>query len=107
MEQNMNDLEVSSLSAAAVTAVAAIARLDDADRAAALQLLGTSRGARVWTPRPLGVAPTMTGLVKERDREAIYDSAEWISEFLRGSTAVAYALQARGLADLSALLGGA
>ena len=106
MEQNMNNLDVNGLSEAAVAAIAHFARLGDADRAAALKLLGISRGARIWTPRTLGAVPTMTGLVQERDREAIYASSEWSAEYMRGSTAVAYALQAKGLGDLSVRLEG-
>lgn len=106
---NMNALGpggAGGLSEAALAAIAGFARLGDADRATALRMLGIRRGTRVWTPRALDAVPTLTGLVEERDREAIYGSAAWASLYRPGRTVVAYVLQARGLADLSAALEG-
>jgi len=89
-----------------LAAIAGVARLGDTDRAAALRMLGIRRGTRVWTPRVIDAVPTLTGLVEKRDRETIYDSPEWAALYRRGRTVVAYALQAKGLGELSAALDG-
>ncbi len=101
MEQNMNDGEAAGLSEAAIAAIAGFARLGAADRAAAMAMLGAARGTRVWTPRSIGVVPTLTGLVQDRDRDAIYASSAWAADYRPVTWVTAYILQARGLARLS------
>lgn len=105
MEQKMNNVEAGGLSEAAIAAIAGFARLGAADRATAMTMLGAARGTRVWTPRPIGVVPTLTGLVRERDREAIYGSSAWAAHYRPVNSVVAYVLQARGLARLSMQIG--
>ena len=105
MEQNMNKVEAGGLSEAAIVAIAGFARLGAADRAAAMTMLGVARGTRVWSPRSTDVLPTLTGLVQERDREAIYASSAWAARYRPVTWVTAYVLQARGLAQLSMQIG--
>lgn len=106
MEHNMNVTRSERLSDAAVAAVASLAHLGDAERRAALKMLGITRGHRVWAPRGTSDLPTLTALVPARDRDAIYGSTAWAGAYRWATTRVAYIVQARGLARLSADLGG-
>ena len=107
MEHSMNKgTGEQGLSEATISVIAGFARLGAADRTAALQMLGITRGTRVWTPRVLGALPTLTGLVHDRDREAIYGSSAWAADYRPVRRVIAYVLQAQGLATLSASLGG-
>ncbi len=106
MEQNTGASARGGVSEAALGVLAAIGRLDEADRTAVLRAHGLALGPRLWRAQDGGGLPTLTGLLPERDREAIYSSADWASAYRSARTLVAYVLQAPGLADLSAVLGG-
>lgn len=102
---NKSRPQVKELDAEALAAVAVLARLGEVDRRKAIHAIGFAEVRRIWTPRVIGEIPTLTALVAERDREAIYASPAWVA-YRRGQTVVVYILQARGLATLSARLGG-
>ena len=106
MEQNRSALAPGGVSEAALGVLAAIGRLDEADRAAVLRAHGLALGPRLWRAQDGGGLPTLTGLLPERDRQGIYSSAGWASDYRPVKTLVAYVLQAPGLAELSAMLGG-
>ncbi|RYC31267.1 hypothetical protein D3273_14205 [Lichenibacterium minor] len=106
MEQNMNIKQANGLSEAALAMLAAIGRLAEADRAAVLRAHGLALGPRLWRVQDGNSLPTLTRLLPDRDREAIYASDAWAAAHRPVETLIAYVLQAPGLAELSALLGG-
>ena len=103
---NKGQSQAKDLGAEALAAVAVLVRLGEADRRKAVQALGYAEVRRIWTPRDLGALPTLTALVAERDREAIYAAPAWATTYKRTTTMVVYILQAPGLAVLSSQLGG-
>ena len=106
VEQNMNISGADRLSEAALATLAAIARLGEADRIAVLRAHGLALGPRLWRVQDGNSLPTLTGLLPDRDREAIYASDAWAAAYRPVETLIAYVLQSAGLAELSALLGG-
>ena len=106
MEQNTNNSGADRLSEAALATLAAIARLGEADRIAVLRAHGLALGPRLWRVQDGVDLPTLTRLVPERDREAIYGSDAWLGAYQPGEVLIAYILQAPGMAELSAMLGG-
>ena len=106
MEQNMNIIPANGMSDAALAMLGAIGRLGEADRAAVLRAHGLALGPRLWRVQGGNSLPTLTQLLPDRDREAIYASDAWAAAYKRSETLIAYVLQAPGLAELSALLGG-
>ena len=104
MEQTMN-MSALELGTAAEAAIAALAGLGSAERRRAMAALGWREPTRVWKSREIGAYPTLTEMVPGRDRDALYDSAAWAA-YVRGPTVIAYLMQARGLGNLAADLGG-
>ncbi len=106
MEQNMNITGLDQLSEPALAALAAIGRLGDADRASVLRMHGLALGPRLWRAADGGDLPTLTRLVPDRDREAVYSSDAWSITYTPVRWLACYMLQTPGLAALSAALGG-
>ena len=107
VERNMNLNGADRLSEAALATLAAIARLGEADRIAVLRAHGLALGPRLWRVQDGADMPTLTRLLPERDREAIYESDAWLATYRPVKALIAYILQAPGMAELSAMLGGA
>lgn len=106
MDGNRDASARGGLSEAALGALAVIGRLDEADRAAVLRAHGLALGPRLWRAQDGGGLPALTRLVPERDRRAVYASAGWAADYRPARTLVVYVLQAPGLAEMSASLGG-
>lgn len=106
MEQNMNMIMSQRLSEPALAALAAIGRLDDADRAVVLRLQGLALAPRLWRVQDGNDLPKLTQLVPARDRDAIYASPVWATAYKPERWIACYMLQSAGLASLSAKLGG-
>ena len=104
MEQNVNVTQANGLSEAALAMLAAIGRLCEADRAAVRRAHGLA--LRLWRVQDGNSLPTLTRLLPDRDRAAIYASDAWAAAFRPVETVIAYVLQSPGLAKPSALLGG-
>ena len=106
IEQKMNACsQPKGLDAEALAAITVLARLGEPDRRKAVHALGYTEMRRIWTPRDPKSLPSLTRLVPERDRSAIYASPEWAA-YRRDRTVVVYILQTCGLAVLSSRLGG-
>ena len=78
IEQKMNACsQPKGLDAEALAAITVLARLGEPDRRKAVHALGYTEMRRIWTPRDPKSLPSLTRLVPERDRSAIYASPEW------------------------------